>query len=53
MKVTIYQYPRGSNRGGFLDTDICPTISCSSFQHNCFLVICYESDPNLSEDGIW
>lgn len=25
-------------RGGVLNTDICPTISCSSWQHNCFLI---------------
>lgn len=34
----IYQYPRGVNKGGVLNTDICPTISCSSWQNNCFLI---------------
>lgn len=42
-KYKMYQYPRGDNPGGVLDTDICPTISCSSWQHNCFLIeIIYE-----------
>ena len=26
------------NKGGVLDTDICPTISCSSWENNCFLI---------------
>lgn len=34
----MFQYPRGVNEGGVLNTDICPTISCSSWQHNCFLI---------------
>lgn len=34
----MFQYPRGVNEGGVLNTDICPTISCSSWQNNCFLV---------------
>lgn len=39
----MYQYPRGLNPGGVLNTDICPTISCSSWQNNCFLIeIIYE-----------
>ena len=39
----MYQYPRGVNLGGVLNTDICPTISCSSWQNNCFLIeIIYE-----------
>ena len=39
----IFQLPRGVNRGGVLNTDICPTISCSSWQNNCFLIeITYE-----------
>jgi hypothetical protein len=33
----MFQYPRGANRG-VLNTDICPTISCSSWQNNCFLI---------------
>ena len=27
-----------SEWGGALNTDICPTISCSSWQNNCFLI---------------
>ena len=34
----MYQYPRGCNRGGVLNIDICPTISTSSWQHNCLLI---------------
>ena len=34
----MYQYPRGVNEGGVLNTDVCPTISCSSWQCNCFLI---------------
>lgn len=41
----MYQYPRGVNKGGVLDVDICPTISCSSWQNNCLLIeVLYESD---------
>lgn len=38
MKYKMYQYPRGVNEGGVLNTDVCPTISCSSWQNNCFLI---------------
>ena len=38
MEYKFYQYPRGVNKGGVLDTDICPTISCSSWENNCFLI---------------
>lgn len=38
MEYKMYQYPRGVNEGGVLNTDICPTISCSSWQNNCFLI---------------
>ena len=32
-------------RGGVLNVDICPTISCSSWQNNCFLIeIIYEEE---------
>ena len=34
----LYQYPRGINEGEQLFTDICPTITCSSWQCNCFLI---------------
>ena len=37
-KYKIYQYPRGVNKGGVLDMEYCPTISCSSWENNCFLV---------------
>ena len=41
----MYQYPRGVNQGGVLNVDICPTISCSSWQNNCLLIeVIYESD---------
>ena len=38
MQYKMYQYPRGVNEGGILDTDVCPTISSSSWQNNCFLI---------------
>ena len=34
----FYQYPRGVNQGGILQVRVCPTISCSSWQNNCFLI---------------
>ena len=47
----MFQYPRGVNEGGVLNTDICPTISCSSWQHNCFLIeIEYEENDNRGFD---
>lgn len=47
----MYQYPRGTNRGGVLNVDICPTISCSSWQNNCLLIeISYEGDDNSGLD---
>lgn len=45
-KVKILQYPRGVNKGGVIDLDYCPTISTSSFQHNCFLIVFYEKKDN-------
>lgn len=39
----FYQYPRGVNKGGVLNTEICPTISTSSWEHNCLLI---ELDAN-------
>lgn len=50
MKPTtykMYQYPRGVNRGGILDVDICPTISCSSWEHNCLLIEIYEAEGDI------
>ena len=37
----FYQYPRGVNKGGVLATEICPTISCSSWENNCLLIEIY------------
>lgn len=46
----MFQYPRGNNRGGVLNTDICPTISCSSWENNCFLIeIMYEPSDESPE----
>jgi hypothetical protein len=51
IEYRFYQYPRGDNRGGVLDVDICPTISCSSWQHNCFLIEIYkENNDKNNED---
>lgn len=38
MQYKFYQYPRGANKGGILKTEICPTISTSSWENNCFLI---------------
>lgn len=38
MEVKLYQYPRGFNKGGLLQGDICPTISKSSWENNCLLI---------------
>lgn len=35
----IWRYHRGAFVGGFTNVDIMPTISCSSFEHNNYLVI--------------
>lgn len=40
MEVKLYQYPRGFDKGGLLQGDICPTISKSSWENNCFLIEC-------------
>ena len=48
------QYPRGANRGGVLDVEICPTISCSSWENNCFLIEIYggqETDKTPPNEG--
>lgn len=34
----LYQYPRGNNDGGRLDTDVCPTVTINAWQHNVFLI---------------
>lgn len=38
----LYQYPRGNNEGGRLDTDVCPTVTNNSWQQNVFLIEEYE-----------
>ena len=48
-KVKILQYPRGVNKGGVISIDYCPTISTSSFQHNCFLIV-YDSEKICVKD---
>ena len=49
-KYKIYQYPRGVNRGGVLDIEYCPTISCSSWENNCFLVE-FENNNDIQDDS--
>lgn len=34
----FYQYPRGENKGGILDTDFCPTITINAWEQNVFLI---------------
>ena len=48
-KIKILQYPRGVNKGGVISIDYCPTISTSSFQHNCFLIV-YDSEKICVKD---
>lgn len=38
----LYQYPRGNNDGGRLDTDVCPTVTINAWQHNVFLIEAYD-----------
>lgn len=38
VEYKFYQYPRGVNKGGVLNTQVCPTISCSSWENNCLLL---------------
>lgn len=38
----FYQYPRGNNDGGRLDTDVCPTVTTNAWQHNVFLIEEYD-----------
>lgn len=47
MEYRFLQYPRGLNKGGVLDTDVCPTISCSSWQNNCFLIEICTSEQEM------
>ena len=53
----MYQYPRGVNMGGVLNTEYCPTISTSSWQNNCFLIeINYEDKDTrlcVEESAEW
>ena len=51
MKYKMYQYPRGVNEGGVLNTDVCPTISCSSWQNNCFLIEIEDEDIHSKESA--
>lgn len=41
-KYDLYQYPHGYNDGGRLGTDVCPTLTINSWQHNVFLIEEYE-----------
>ena len=38
----FYQYPRGENKGGILDADLCPTITINAWEQNVFLIKKYE-----------
>lgn len=55
MRYKFFQYPRGVNKGGILNTEICPTISTSSWENNCFLVEIYDGqetdDPTPKSGG--
>lgn len=54
MRYKFFQYPRGVNKGGVLNTEICPTISTSSWENNCFLIEIYdgqETDDPAPKSG--
>lgn len=51
IEYKFLQYPRGANRGGVLDVEICPTISCSSWENNCFLIEIYEEQKVGCDDS--
>lgn len=42
----ILRNPHGWNQGGVFDTDICPTITTSAFEHNNLLVEIYEDEED-------
>ena len=46
----MFQYPRGVNKGGILNVDICPTISCSSWENNCLLIE-YDTENTAGNQG--
>lgn len=50
IEYKFLQYPRGANKGGVLDVEICPTISCSSWENNCFLIEIYEEQEVGCDD---
>lgn len=37
--IWIWRYPRGTFSGGFIKVDVMPTLSCSSFEFNNFIII--------------
>ena len=47
----IFQYPRGVNRGGILDIEYSPTISCSHWENNCMLVEYEDTDMCIKGEG--
>ena len=53
IEYKFLQYPRGANKGGTLDVDICPTISCSNWEYNCVLIKIYgqETDDPTPKSG--
>ena len=50
MEYKMLQYPRGVNKGGILDIEYSPTISCSSWQNNCLLVE-IEDNNDIQDDS--
>lgn len=51
MEYKFYQYPRGVNKGGVLNVEICPTISCSSWENNCFLIQTEMEEAKVEQIG--
>lgn len=52
LETKIIQYPRGNNKGGVLDTDICPTITASRFEQNTFIGGVYTKASETHQRGV-
>ncbi len=42
INYDLYQYPRGNNNGGRLNTAVCPTVTINAWQGNVFLIKEYD-----------
>ncbi len=39
QNILMLHYPHGWNKGGVMETDVCPSITISAFENNHFLII--------------